>query len=58
VIQRAIEERVPVSIVRTRAAIKRAVKNHGSIFAENAENTDMDDVFEEIAMEVTESNVS
>jgi ATPases involved in chromosome partitioning len=52
------EGRVPVWIVRTRAAIKRAVKNHGSIFAEDAERTDMDDIFGEIAAEVTDSDVS
>jgi chromosome partitioning protein len=48
------EGRVPVWIVRTRAAIKRAVKNQGSVFAEDAEETDMDDVFAEIAAEVAD----
>lgn len=46
------EGRVPVWIVRTRAAIKRAVKNQGSVFADDAEETDMDEVFAEIAAEV------
>lgn len=46
------EGKVPVWIVRTRAAIKRAVKNQGSVFAEDAERTDMEEVFEEIAAEV------
>jgi chromosome partitioning protein len=43
------EEHVPVWVVRTRAAIKRAVKNGGSVFAEDAEQTDMEDVYAEIA---------
>jgi len=45
-------EHVPVWIVRTRAAIKRAVKNGGSIFAADAEDTDMVDVYTEIATEI------
>jgi len=46
------EGRVPVWVVRTRAAIKRAVKDQGSVFAEDAEETDMADVFAQIAAEV------
>ena len=46
-------EHVPVWIVRTRAAIKRAVKQQGSIFAADAEETDMADVYDDIAAEVT-----
>ena len=46
-------EHVPVWIVRTRAAIKRAVKQQGSIFAADAEETDMADVYDAIAAEVT-----
>lgn len=48
------EDRVPVWVVRTRAAIKRAVKDEGSVFADGAEETDMTDVFAEIAMEVAD----
>lgn len=46
------EEQVPVWTIRTRAAIKRAVKNGDSVFAADAEETDMADVFSEIAVEV------
>jgi len=46
------EGHVPVWIVRTRAAIKRAVKDQGSVFADDAEAVDMADVFAEIAAEV------
>jgi chromosome partitioning protein len=46
------EGRTPVWIVRTRAAIKRAVKAQGSVFAPDAEQTDMADVFADIAAEV------
>jgi len=49
------EGRVPVWIVRTRAAIKRAVKNEGSVFADSAEETDMADVFAEVAGEVADA---
>jgi chromosome partitioning protein len=45
-------EHVPVWVVRTRAAIKRAVKDGGSVFAESAESTDMEDVYAEIAAEI------
>lgn len=48
------EGRVPVWIVRTRAAIKRAVKAQGSVFAEGAEETDMEDVYAQIAAEVAD----
>lgn len=46
------EGHVPVWIVRTRAAIKRAIKAGGSIFAEDAEDTDMTDIYQQIAEEV------
>lgn len=46
------EEHVPVWTIRRRAAIKRAVKAAGSVFAEDAEETDMRGVFAEIAAEV------
>jgi len=46
------EGHVPVWIVRTRAAIKRAVKDQGSVFADDVETVDMADVFAEIAAEV------
>jgi len=46
-------DHVPLWIIRNRAAIKRAVKNGGSIFAEDAEETDMADVYTEIAAEVS-----
>lgn len=43
------EEHVPVWVIRTRAAIKRAVKDCGSVFAEGAESTDMKEVYADIA---------
>jgi chromosome partitioning protein len=46
------EGHVPVWIVRNRAAIKRAIKNEGSIFGPDAEETDMLDVYTDIASEV------
>jgi len=46
------EGHVPVWVVRTRAALKRAVKDQGSVFADDAEAVDMADVFAEIAAEV------
>ncbi|CCQ34953.1 SojD protein [Halorhabdus tiamatea SARL4B] len=48
------EGHVPVWVVRTRAAIKRAMKEGGSVFADNAEEVDMTDVFAEIATEVAD----
>jgi chromosome partitioning protein len=45
---------VPVWIVRTRAAIKRAVKAGGSVFAPDAESVDMTDVYANIAAEVAD----
>jgi chromosome partitioning protein len=48
------EGHVPVWIVRNRAAIKRAIKANGSIFAEDVEDTDMRGVYEEIAAEVAQ----
>jgi chromosome partitioning protein len=47
------EEHVPVEIVRNRVAIKRAVQNGMSIFAEEAEDTDMTDIYGQMAQEVT-----
>ncbi|MFB6201126.1 MAG: ParA family protein [Halorhabdus sp.] len=46
------EEHVPVWIVRSRAAIKRAVKAGGSVFGADAEDTDMREVYAEIAEEI------
>ena len=46
------EAHVPVWIIRNRAAIKRAMQNTHSVFAEEAEETDMTEVFAEIAAEV------
>lgn len=43
---------VPVWIIRNRAAIKRAMQNTHSVFAEEAEDTDMTEVFAEVAAEV------
>jgi chromosome partitioning protein len=48
------EGRVAVWTVRSRAAIKRAVKAQGSVFAADAEETDMADVYAQIAAEVTD----
>jgi len=45
-------DHVPVWIIRNRAAIKRAMQDSHSVFAEEAEDTDMTDVFAEIAAEV------
>ncbi|EMA26849.1 chromosome partitioning protein, partial [Haloarcula marismortui ATCC 33799] len=44
--------RVPVWIIRSRAALKRAVKSGGSVFADDAEDVDMAAVYAEIAEEV------
>lgn len=46
------EDHVPVEIVRNRVAIKRAVQAGMSIFAEEAEDTDMTDVYGQMAQEV------
>lgn len=46
------EERAPLWEIRNRAAIKRAVKDGSSVFAETAEGTDMADVYSQIAQEV------
>lgn len=48
------EGHVPVWIVRSRAAIKRAVKAQGSVFADDAEEVDMTDVYAQIAAEVAD----
>ncbi|MFC7059832.1 ParA family protein [Halovenus salina] len=48
------EDYVPVWIIRNRAAIKRAVKGGGSVFADSAESTDMGDVYMQVAEEVAE----
>jgi len=47
------EDHIPVWIIRNRAAIKRAMQDGYSVFAEAAESTDMTDVFDEIAAEVS-----
>jgi hypothetical protein len=52
-VQDRFGEHVPVWGVRNRAAIKRAIKNEGSIFTPDAEETDMTDVYAEIAEEVS-----
>jgi len=46
------EGRVPVWVIRSRVAIKRAVQNQGSVFAPDAEETDMADVYAEVGAEV------
>lgn len=48
------EGRVEVWTVRSRAAIKRAVKDQGSVFAEDAEEVDMTDGYAKIAAEVAD----
>jgi len=45
-------DRAPVWVIRNRAAIKRAMQDGQSVFAPAAEETDMSDVFAEIATEV------
>jgi chromosome partitioning protein len=45
------ESHIPVWIIRNRAAIKRAMQNTHSVFAAEAEDTDMTEVFTEIATE-------
>lgn len=49
--------RVPVHIVRHRAALKRAMNNYGSIFADDAEECDMADVYLQIADEIDEATL-
>lgn len=46
------EGHVPVWIIRNRAAIKRAMQNTHSVFAPDAEETDMTNIFADIASEV------
>lgn len=46
------EGRVPVWIIRSRAAIKRAMQAGGSVFANDAEDVDMRDVYADVAAEV------
>ncbi|MFC6875440.1 ParA family protein [Halobellus marinus] len=46
------EDHVPVWIVRSRAAIKRAVKDGSSVFGDTDEESDMSDVYAEIAEEI------
>jgi chromosome partitioning protein len=46
------EGHVPVWIIRNRAAIKRAMQNTHSVFAADAEETDMTEIFADIASEV------
>lgn len=50
--EKRFEGHVPVWIIRNRAAIKRTMQNTHSVFAAEAEETDMTDVFAEIAAEV------
>lgn len=50
------EDHVPVWIIRSRVAIKRAVQNGISIFAAEAEQTDMTDVYTQIGQEVALSD--
>jgi len=52
--EQRFEGRVPLWVIRNRAAIKRAVKDEGSIFADGAEETDMADVYGQIAQEVAQ----
>jgi chromosome partitioning protein len=47
------ESHIPVWIIRNRAAIKRAMQNTHSVFADEAEDTDMTNIFAKIATEVT-----
>lgn len=48
------EDRVPVWVIRSRVAIKRAVQSGRSIFASDAEETDMIEVYAAIAAEVAD----
>ena len=48
--------RCPVYEVRHRAAIKRAMNNHGSIFADGAEETDMAEIYLRIADDLAAPN--
>ncbi|WP_353635654.1 ParA family protein (plasmid) [Halobacterium sp. NMX12-1] len=52
--QDRFEDHVPVWEVRNRAAIKRAIKNGESVFGENAEETDMREVYAAIAEEIND----
>ena len=45
-------EHIPVWVIRSRAAIKRAVKAHCSVYGNGAEETDMRDMYDAIATEV------
>jgi len=46
------EGHVPVWVVRSRAAIKRSIQAGGSIYGDDAEDTDMREVYDEIADEI------
>ena len=50
----SFEGRCPLFEIRHRAAIKRSLNAGGSIFGENAEETDMCDPYEQIAAELEE----
>ena len=50
--EESFEGRCPLFEIRHRAAIKRSLNAGGSIFGENAEDTDMRDAYEEIAAEL------
>jgi len=52
--EESFEGRCPLFEIRHRAAIKRSLNAGGSIFGENAEDTDMRDAYEEIAAELEE----
>lgn len=49
------EGHVPVDIVRNRVAIKRAVQDEHSIYHDDAEETDMTDVYQTVAQEVVDN---
>lgn len=49
--------RMPVYVVRHRAAIKRAMNNHGTIFAKDAEECDMAEVYLQIAEGIREATM-
>jgi chromosome partitioning protein len=50
--EKQFDGRAPVWIIRSRAALKRAVKSGVSVFSDDAEDVDMADVYAEIAAEV------
>lgn len=52
--QSTFEGRCPIFEIRKRAAIKRALNNGGSIFAPDAEESDMMDAYDAVVDEITE----